>query len=618
MEKKKLIELKGIHKEYNGNVIIDNLNLYINENEFITLVGPSGCGKTTTLRMIGGFETPDFGQVILDGITINNLPPYQRPINTVFQRYALFPHLNVFDNVAFGLRNFSRTMADIKNQVALRYEEERVKNALVLQQNVKSVKSKLADLEQELIAAVLKEEISPKSQRKQLQAQLNSLKNTLKNISSKEEKADYEKHIKMIEEQIKHAASKEKLLTESQKKEIEQQLKEKEADIIAATLEEKNHLDKQKKDSKLRLIEIKNQIKAEIQEEKSKLISTKLKQIEEKYQPLIQKLDEQIDIEWEKDEEVKNAKNRIKEIEALIDAAIEGGTSKAKATKPFEDELKRLRKIAVWEELERLEAAKKQALRDQALEIKSAKSLMMNKKQIKEAVTEALKMVKMEGYEDRKIDAMSGGQQQRVAIARAIVNKPRILLLDEPLSALDLKLRQEMQYELKEMQRRVGITFVFVTHDQEEALTMSDTIVVMDKGVIQQIGTPMDIYNEPKNRFVATFIGESNIIRGRYVGPKKVEFKGKVFDCVDENFEVGEACDVVIRPEDFDRVEPASAKLVGTVTDIVFKGVHFEICADMDGTEFVIHDYEIAKVGEKIGLNVDPYEIHLMKVYEAI
>jgi len=346
------------------------------------------------------------------------------------------------------------------------------------------------------------------------------------------------------------------------------------------------------------------------------LIEKKLLEVENKYNPIIKKLDEQIDIEWEKDEEVKNAKLRIKEIEAKIEEEVANGQSKAKATKPYEAELKKLNNIAVWSELTRLEALKKQALQDKALEIKSAKSLMLNKKQIKEAVTQALKLVKLEGYENRRIDEMSGGQQQRVAIARAVVNKPRILLLDEPLSALDLKLRQEMQYEIKEMQRKLGITFIFVTHDQEEALTMSDTIVVMDKGVIQQIGTPEDIYNEPKNRFVAKFIGESNIIRGKYKGKKTVEFMGVKFECVDDNFKVGEVCDVVIRPEDFDRVPIENAKIVGTVTDVVFKGVHFEICADVNGMEFVIHDYEIAKVGDKIGLNVDPYEIHLMKVNE--
>lgn len=508
MENKKLIELRGIHKEYNGNVVIENLNLYINENEFVTLVGPSGCGKTTTLRMIGGFEDPDYGQVILDGVVINNLPAHLRPINTVFQRYALFPHLNVFDNVAFGLRNFSRTMSDLKTKVARKYESERIELALKLQN-----------------------------------------KNT-----SKEEKIQI----------------------------------------------------------KAKLKEIKLNIKSEVQVEKGNLIAKKLEQVENKYAPIIKKLDEEIDIEWEKDDEVKKAKERIKEIEAILaDDKID-----AKQAKTYDEELKRLKKVAKWTELARLEQEKKQALKDKALEIKSAKSLMMNKKQIKEAVLEALKLVKLEGYENRKIDSMSGGQQQRVAIARAIVNKPRILLLDEPLSALDLKLRQEMQYELKEMQRQVGITFIFVTHDQEEALTMSDTIVVMDKGVIQQIGRPMDIYNEPKNRFVANFIGESNIIRGVYQGDKKVLFMNQVFDCVDENFTKGELCDVVIRPEDFDRVELDKAKLIGVVTDIVFKGVHFEICADVNGMEFVIHDYEIAKVGDKIGLNVDPYEIHLMKVYD--
>ena len=509
---KKLIELKGIRKEYGNMVAIENLNLYINENEFVTLVGPSGCGKTTTLRIIGGFEDTTYGEVILDGVVINNTPAYLRPINTVFQRYALFPHLNVFDNVAFGLRNFSRIMSDLKNSVQRKYENER----------------------------------------EELQQKLDSKK-----------------------------------LDKSEKIEVKSRLKE-----------------------------IKNTIKLEIKEEKAKLIQKKIEEVENKYTPLIKSIDEKIDIEWEKDDEVKQAKMRIKEIEALILEDISNGTEKSVANKKYENELKNLKKIAVWDSLTKLEKERKELLKDKQLEIKSAKSLMMNKKQIKEAVFEALKLVKLEGYEYRKIDQMSGGQQQRVAIARAIVNKPRILLLDEPLSALDLKLRQEMQYELKEMQRKLGITFIFVTHDQEEALTMSDTIVVMDKGVIQQIGKPEDIYNEPKNRFVANFIGESNIIRGVYKGNKMVEFCGSIFECVDENFEENEPCDVVIRPEDFDRVSLDKAKIIGTVTDIVFKGVHFEICADVDGMEFVIHDYEIAEVGDKIGLNVDPYEIHLMKVNE--
>ncbi|MFH0993263.1 MAG: ABC transporter ATP-binding protein [bacterium] len=342
---KKLIELKNVTKQYDGVAVVDNINLYINENEFITLLGPSGCGKTTTLRMIGGFERPDQGEIVLNGIVVNDVPPYERPINTVFQRYALFPHLNVFDNIAFGLRN----------------------------QKV------------------------PKDQ-------------------------------------------------------------------IAA------------------------------------------------------------------------------------------------------------------------------------------------------AVDNALKLVSLPNFAKRKVTNLSGGQQQRVAIARAIVNKPKILLLDEPLAALDLKLRQNMQYELKEMQRKLGITFIYVTHDQEEALTMSDTIVVMKDGVIQQIGTPTGIYNEPNNRFVARFIGESNILEGTYVKQNVVRFMDVEFDCVDTNFADGEAVDVIIRPEDLDIVDPKDAKLVGAVSSSIFRGVHFELCVMVQGKEFVIHTYENRKVGQQVGLRVDSYEIHLMKV----
>lgn len=381
MAKEKLIELKNITKSYDGEIAVDHLNLYIRENEFITLVGPSGCGKTTTLRMIGGFETPDEGEIIMNGVIVNDLPPHKRPINTVFQRYALFPHLNAYGNVAFGLNNRS-----LKELVEF-YTEEKV---------------------------------------------LATIKELFPNYQY------------------------------------------------------------QGKPSGLKL---------------------------------------------------------RKAINHLID----------------------------------------------------------------ESVKEALKLVNLKGFEKRKVDSMSGGQQQRVAIARAIINKPKILLLDEPLAALDLKLRQNMQYELKEMQRKLGITFVFVTHDQEEALTMSDTVVVMSKGVIQQIGTPEDIYNEPKNSFVANFIGESNIINGIYKGDKKVFFMGQEFECVDENFENGEEVQVVIRPEDWDVVPLDKAKLIGKVDASVFKGVHFEHCVIIEGKELIVHTYEFVKVGEQIGLNVDPYEIHLMK-----
>lgn len=381
MVKNKLIELKNIVKSYDGEIAVDHMNLYIRENEFITLVGPSGCGKTTTLRMIGGFEKPDEGEIIMNGQVVNDLPPHKRPINTVFQKYALFPHLNVYGNVAFGLNN--RT-----------YQE------LIDFYTIDTVNKKVEEL-------YPKKDINQKPSRMQLK----------------------------------------------------------------------------------------------------------------------------------------------KAIHALID----------------------------------------------------------------ESVKNALKMVNLEGYEKRKVDSMSGGQQQRIAIARAIINKPKILLLDEPLAALDLKLRQNMQYELKEMQRKLGITFIFVTHDQEEALTMSDTVVVMSKGVIQQIGTPEDIYNEPKNSFVANFVGESNIIQGIYNGNKQVTFMNQTFECVDENFKVGEEVQVVIRPEDWDVVPLDKAKLIGRVDASVFKGVHFEHCVIIQEKELIVHTYEFVKVGEQIGLNVDPYAIHLMK-----
>lgn len=342
---KKLIEIKNINKSFEDTVIFENFSLDIYENEFITLVGPSGCGKTTLLRMLSGFEMVDEGQIIFNSNDITKLDANKRQINTVFQKYSLFPHLNVYDNIAFGLK----------------------------------------------IKKVDKEEID---------------------------------------------------------------------------------------------------------------------------------------------------------------------------------------RLVKW----------------------------------------SLKLVNLEDKLDRKIDKLSGGQQQRIAIARAIVNKPKVLLLDEPLAALDLKLRQNMQYELKQLQRDLGITFVFVTHDQEEALSMSDTVVVLDGGVIQQIGKPADIYNEPKNRFVANFIGESNIIRGKYLSNKLVSFAGTKFECVDTNFIANEVCDVVIRPEDFDIIDASQAKLVGTVTDKVFKGVHYELCVGIDNVEYVVHCYEDYPVGSLVGLSVDPFEIHLMKV----
>ena len=356
----KIIELIGVTKTYDGVTVVDNENLYVRKGEFVTLLGPSGCGKTTTLRMIAGFEMPDAGKILLNGKDITKLPPYLRPVNTVFQRYALFPHLNVYDNIAYGLK-------------------------------------------------------------------LKTVNNTYAN----------DKGEKIVR--------KEKL---------------------------------------------------------------------------------------------------------------------AKAV-------------------------------------------------IAEKVKKALKMVDLEDFEKRDVTTLSGGQQQRIAIARAIVNEPEILLLDEPLGALDLKMRKDMQLELKEMHKKLGITFIYVTHDQEEALTMSDTIVVMKDGVIQQIGTPTDIYNEPKSAFVADFIGDSNIFSGTIVGNRKVRFLGKTFDMVDD-FEMNEKVDVVVRPEDVFLVDEGKGQVDGLITSSIFKGVHYEMAMQIGKSELVIQDTSERKVGTRASAIIKPDDIHIM------
>lgn len=338
-----IIDLKNISVSFDGQQILKDLNLYIRDGEFITLLGPSGCGKTTTLRIIAGFLEPDSGEVVFEGKTINGVPAHKRQVNTIFQRYALFPHLNVFENIAFGLK----------------------------------------------------------------------------------------------------------------------------------------------------------------QQKKSK------------------------------------------------------------------DE-------------------------------------------IRKTVEEMLALVNLRGFEKRNISSLSGGQQQRVAIARALAVKPRVLLLDEPLGALDLKLRKDMQVELKNIQQRLGITFIYVTHDQEEALSMSDTIVVMDGGAIQQIGSPTDIYNEPKNAFVADFIGESNILDGIMHADFSVEFQGMKFQCVDKGFGKDEPVDVVVRPEDVDIVAPEAGMLQGVVTSVTFKGVHYEIIVDIDGFKWMIQTTDYSAVGDKIGICIKPEEIQVM------
>ena len=347
MEKQNIIELKDIFVSFDGEQVLDGLNLDIRDKEFITLLGPSGCGKTTTLRIIAGFLEPDAGEIVFEGKRINGVPAYKRQVNTIFQRYALFPHLNVYENIAFGLR-------------------------------VKKLKEK----------------------------------------------------------------------------------------------------------------------------------------------------------------------------------------------------------------------------------------------EIKETVTEMLSLVNLEGFEKRSVSTLSGGQQQRVAIARAIANKPKVLLLDEPLAALDLKLRKDMQKELRRIQRQLGITFIFVTHDQEEALTMSARVVVMDKGKIQQIGTPQDIYNEPKNAFVADFIGESNILDGVMHNDFSAEFSGHLFECLDKGFSKNETVDVVVRPEDVDIVPAEKGMLKGVVTSVDFLGVHYEIIVDIGGFKWMIQTTDECFVGDNVGLNIDPDAIHIMKKSE--
>ncbi|ABW20071.1 spermidine/putrescine ABC transporter ATP-binding protein [Alkaliphilus oremlandii] len=340
-----IIDLKNITKVYDSDtLVLDNIDLYIRKNEFLTLLGPSGCGKTTTLRIIGGFEYPTEGEIFFEGKKINDLPPYKRQINTVFQKYALFPNMSIFENIAFGLR--------------------------------------------------------------------------IKKMSEKDI------HIK---------------------------------------------------------------------------------------------------------------------------------------------------------------------------------------------VDEMLQLVGLKGYGKRSIDSLSGGQQQRIAIARALVNEPSVLLLDEPLGALDLKLRKEMQIELKKMQQRVGITFVYVTHDQEEALTMSDTIAVMNSGKIQQIGTPEDIYNEPKTAFIANFIGESNIVQGTMLKDYLVQFANQTFDCVDKAFESSPEVDVVVRPEDIEITMPENGMLKGRVISTTFKGVHYEMIVEENERQWKIHSTIMAPIGSNVGMNIAPDLIHIMK-----
>lgn len=411
MQDNYIIELKNVSKIYDDETIaVDNFNLYVRKGEFITFLGPSGCGKSTTLRMIAGFEFPSKGSILLNGKDISNVPPNKRPINMVFQRYALFPHLDVYDNIAFGLR--------------------------------------------------------------------------LKRIPQLKKDKDGNPILKIDKKKIRELKSEYHLISK------------------------KKHISEEEKSHKLEILE---------------------KQI-----------------------------NYYKETPVNSYSYVK--------------------------------------LSDKEIDIKVAK---------------ALKIVDLEALEDRNISTLSGGQQQRVAIARAIVNEPEILLLDEPLGALDLKMRKDMQIELKEMHEKLGITFIYVTHDQEEALTMSDTIVVMKDGVIQQIGTPKAIYDEPKNAFVADFIGESNIYNGTIIGSKKVRFLDHNFDCLDE-FPVNEKIDVVVRPEDVEIVK-GEGMIKGVIDNKIFKGVNYQYTIMVGKNELLVKSINNYEVGSTVNMNIIPNGIHIMK-----
>ena len=474
-----IIELKDIVKYYGDNCVVNSINLKIYENEFVTLLGPSGCGKTTTLRMIGGFEYPTSGEIIVNGKNINNIPAYARPVNTVFQRYALFPHLNVFDNVAFGLKNYSRDLA--KSNIRLKYAKELEEISNAIDDN--------------------------KTQIKELHLEKNNLKKSAQKAN---------------------------------------------AIVDTSKLEE---------------------------------IDSKINSLIEKNKELRKKSNE---LNKQKRKELREAPNGI----------VEFFGGKEKVTAQAIEDKKRFGKINP-----------NNPDKVSYFDIKRTINRL-----IKESVENALEMVNLSGFSNRRIDKISGGQMQRVAIARAIVLRPKILLLDEPLSALDLKLRQNMQYELKEMQRNLGITFIFVTHDQEEAMVMSDRIIVMKDGLIQQDGSPKDIYNEPINRYVANFIGESNIIDGVYLRKNIVHFLGVDWKVLGYEFDDNEKVDVVIRPEDWDVVPLEKAHVVGKVLSSIFKGVHYELIVEIEGQEFIVHTYEDVKTGEDVGLKIDAYEICLMKV----